>query len=273
MRAFTERLLLSVYSLWAYLVFFALLPPAALAYAVLAVLGPDRGREKRMLRVNRVVAWLWGACCGIRFEMEKHPALSNEGVYVFTPNHSSTLDMLTGSFALRHGMRFLVKKELRRIPFLGFMFGLMGIFVERSDPQSRKKSRETLRSWAARGVSFCVFPEGTRNRSTHPLGRFYDGAFDAAISAGIPVAPVVFIGGRRLMPMNSRLIRPGRLRAIFLEPVSTAGLGLDAIQALREQVYRRMHNALVRFDPDFSRYALLGPEDPLPEWAQPRTTS
>ncbi len=256
--------LLVLYSLWAYGVFGFILIAGALGYGLVALFTPSKGRERRLLRVNNGIAAIWGLLCGIQYEIEYPSSLKKDGVYVFTPNHSSTLDMLVGSYAFRHGMRFLVKKELKNVPFMGFMFSLIGVFVDRSDPESRKKSREVLKSWAAKGVSFCVFPEGTRNRTTEPLGRFYQGAFDAAISAGIPIAPIVFIGNRQLMPMNSRLLRPGKMKAIYLEPIPTCDLSSEDAGILRDQVFRAMYNAIVAEERQFVGRAALGPDDPVP---------
>jgi 1-acyl-sn-glycerol-3-phosphate acyltransferase len=258
-----KKVLLVGYSLWAYAVFFAVLLAGAGGYALVSLLTSQKGRERRLLWVNNGVAVLWGALCGVRFSMEQQAPLSRQQAYLFTPNHGSTLDMLIGSYAFRYGMRFLVKKELKRIPFLGFMFSRIAVFVDRSDAQSRKESRETLKLLAGRGVSFCVFPEGTRNRGSEPLGRFYDGAFDAALSAGIPVVPLVFIGSRTLMPMGSFLMRPGPMKAVYLKPIPTAGLRTEDLPALREQVYRVMHNAIVALDPAFQGRALLQEPEPL----------
>jgi len=255
------------YSLWAYGVFFAVLVAGAGGYALLSLFTGRKGRERRLLYVNNEVAVVWGALCGVRFSMEHQTALDPNGVYLFTPNHGSTLDMLIGSFAFRHGMRFLVKKELKRIPLLGFMFSRIAVFVDRSNPESRKSSREMIKKLAGEGVSFCVFPEGTRNRGTEPLGRFYDGAFDAALSAGIPVVPLVFIGSRTMMPMGSSLLRPGQMKAVYLTPIPTVGLGAADLPALRDRVYRAMHNAIVASDPEFTGHHLLGE----PEALRPKT--
>jgi 1-acyl-sn-glycerol-3-phosphate acyltransferase len=139
----------------------------------------------------------------------------------------------------------LVKTELRRVPLLGFMFGRMGVFVDRKDPESRMAARIRLRALAREGISLCVFPEGTRNTSGEPLGRFYDGAFATAIDAGIPVLPLVLYGGPALMPNGQYWMRPGRLWARFLPPEPTAGLGPEDVEALKARVRQRMLAAVL----------------------------
>lgn len=239
------------YSIWAGLVFLLVLVLGAMGYLFLSLLSPAKGRERRLLYINQIIAVIWAGLCGMRLRLEKHPEIDSRQSYVFTPNHSSTLDVMIGSFAFRYGMRFLVKEELRRVPLLGFMFSRIGIFVQRDRAESRRQTRETLRRWAAQGVSFCLFPEGTRNRSDEPLGRFYDGAFDAAVSAQIPIAPMVFLGVRSLMPMGSRLLRPGTMTAVYLKPISTFGLTLDDVPRLREEVFDAMYRVIVERDPAF----------------------
>ncbi len=249
MAALIKKWALYPYSCWVYTIFFVLAGLGALGYALLALLSPQAGRERRLLYINNGIAVIWAALCGMRLKMERPASLDPKGVYVFTPNHSSTLDMLIGSYAFRHGMRFLVKEELKSFPILGFMFSQIGVFVRREDPASRKASRETLRDWARKGISFCVFPEGTRNKNPEPLGPFRDGAFDAAISAGIPIAPIIFLGTRKLMPLDSWLVKPGTLESIYLDPVPTQGMSMEDLPALKEKVYLLMRRAMLEREP------------------------
>jgi 1-acyl-sn-glycerol-3-phosphate acyltransferase len=234
---------LTIYSFWAYLLFIILIIPAAFFYAFLS-LSPSKGRERRILYVNNAVAWLWSRGCFIRMSWKDHLHLQDDKAYVFVVNHSSSLDMLSLSYAARYGMRFLGKKELLRIPILGFMFSRMCVFVDRGDADSRKRALSDITIALQSGISICMFPEGTRNRGQDLLGKFYDGAFKAAIAASVPVVPLVMIGGNKVMPMGQSLLRPGTIQSIFLDPLPTADLGPEDAEELRDRVWQIMYDAI-----------------------------
>jgi 1-acyl-sn-glycerol-3-phosphate acyltransferase len=233
------------YSLWAYAWFLGMvLPLGALGYALLS-LSPARGRERRMLAVNNVLAGAWGLLCGIRYRVVDGDLQHRTRAFILVPTHTGTLDMMIASWAIRRGLRFLAKAELRRVPLLGFMFSRIAVFVRRDDADSRASARSALARLAERGVSLCIFPEGTRNRSAEPLGPFFDGAFATAIRSGLPLLPLVLYGGPRLMPPGQPWLRPGTLTARFLAPEPVEGLTEADTAALRDRVRARMLRAVL----------------------------
>lgn len=241
------------YTVWAMACFLLLvLPLGSLGYAFLS-LSPARGRERRMFYANNALAALWGILCGVRYRVLNGHFQHTVDAFVLTPTHTATPDMLVVSHALRRGTRFLVKRELRRVPLLGFMFARMGVFVDRKDAASRKQARASMRALAREGVSVCIFPEGTRNTSGAPLGPFYDGAFATAIDARIPILPLVLYGGPEMMPNGQWWMRPGTLTARFLAPEPTEGLRPEDVEGLKQRVRQRMLAAV-----------LAGPQGPAP---------
>lgn len=69
----------------------------------------------------------------------------------------------------------------------------------------------------SRGTSVIVFPEGTRTR-TGEIGRFKDGAFLVAKSAGVGIQPVVIDGTWSLMK-GWRVRMPHTFRVRVLDPI------------------------------------------------------
>ena len=78
-------------------------------------------------------------------------------------------------------LRPLGKKELLNIPVFGWILRSVAVLVDRSNPESRRKSVERLNKIFKRGISVIIFPEGTTNKTDKPLTPFYDGAFRIAI--------------------------------------------------------------------------------------------
>ena len=239
-----------IYSVWAYLVFVLLLLPASVLYTLIPLLKP-KGYERAVLYVNNGFAISWGLLTFNRFKVRIPDAVKEMPAGVLVLNHTSTLDMLAASYSLRKALRILAKKELRRVPLLGYMFSKMCVFVDRSSPESRKQSKEVLASVLAEGTSLCIFVEGTRNRTGKPLGKFYEGGFKLAIQHQVPVVPVVLLHARALMPVDQHLLRPGLLEAVYLDPVPTIGMTEEDSGRLKDDVWQLMHDCILEHDKAF----------------------
>ena len=145
---------------------------------------------------------------------------------VIASNHLSLMDtpLLMAHIPLQ--FRFLAKRNLFKIPFIGGHLRRAGhISIPREDARgSLKAMSESARIIQERGVSALVFPEG--GRSPGPLREFKEGAAYIAIKAGVPLVPVGILGTREVLPMGSFVVRPGKVTLRIDPPFPTAGLTL-----------------------------------------------
>lgn len=142
----------------------------------------------KMARIHWAPGILW--ICGVRLKVFGADYLDRTASYVFVSNHQSYLDIPFLFRAIPVNLYFVAKKELKKIPFLGwYMLATGMIFIDRSN---RLKSVESLRK-AARlihdGKSVIMFPEGTRSRDGQ-LAAFKKGPFMLARQADVAVVPV-----------------------------------------------------------------------------------
>jgi 1-acyl-sn-glycerol-3-phosphate acyltransferase len=162
--------------------------------------------------------------------------------YIAVSNHESYADIFLISH-LPWEMKWLSKQEVFRVPMMGWMMSLAGdIGVRRGQASSRAHALEQIRDRLRKRVSVMVFPEGTRSPTDEMLP-FRDGAFRAAIEAGVPILPIVVAGTRHAMARGSLVFRRARAEARVLEPVETAGLGLADTNRLRDEVRHRIQEA------------------------------
>jgi 1-acyl-sn-glycerol-3-phosphate acyltransferase len=156
--------------------------------------------------------------------------------YVLVSNHQSLYDILLLYGWLGIDFRWVMKKELRKIPVLGVACERMGhIFIDRSNRKAALATIENARKRITNGTSVLFFPEGTRTKDGR-LGRFKTGAFRMAIDLKLPVLPMTILGTREILPAGSRELRPGRARLIIHPPVSTEGLDAGGFQDLLDEV-------------------------------------
>lgn len=159
---------------------------------------------------------------------------------VYAANHLSALDIPVLYATLPIQFRILAKKELFAYPFMGWHLGRSGqIPVDQSDARASLRSLNRAGDTLRHGMPLVVFPEGGRSPNGQ-MQPFMGGAFYAAIKAQVPVVPVVMIGARELLPMNSFHVLPGVVDMIFCDPVSTEGMSPREMDKLSEKVRQVM---------------------------------
>jgi len=157
------------------------------------------------------------------------------GPFVVVANHQSMLDIVL-LCRLPHEMKWVVKEELFRIPWVGWMLRLTGdMAVRRGDPESGGEAVAQARAYLKRGMNVMIFPEGTRSRDARLLP-FKKGAFRLAIETGVPVLPVVVSGTAQGFQKGGAKVGPCDAVARLLSPVPTSGLTQADAGALRDRV-------------------------------------
>jgi 1-acyl-sn-glycerol-3-phosphate acyltransferase len=165
---------------------------------------------------------------------------------LFAANHQSWVDIPALVAALPVPLLFLGKRELARVPFLGWYMETMGmVFVDRRERLEAARSVATAAERLRQGWSLLSFPEGSRTRDGR-VQRFKSGGFAAAIEAGVPVVPVVLEGTGRILPRDGFRARPGRIRVVVGEPIPTAGLTRADRSALARRTQERVEDLLER---------------------------
>lgn len=157
--------------------------------------------------------------------------------YVVVSNHQSMLDiMLLLAFLPLH-FKFIAKRELFWIPFLGWHLALARyISLHRGDPESGRLCLARGREWLRKGVSVVFFPEGTRSPDGE-IHEFKAGAFKVALEEGLDLLPLVVRGTREAVPKYSwRIKKRVPLWLKILDPVSVKDLSEADLNLLRSEI-------------------------------------
>jgi len=194
------------------------------------------------MRVGRVWArsLLWIA--GVRVTVEGLEKIDLQRNYLFCSNHLSYMDTPVVLASIPVQFRFLAKKGLFQIPFLGTHLGQAGhIPVPLEDPRAAVKTMTTAATVIReRAISMLIFPEGGRSEDG-VLQPFKEGGAYIAIKAQVPLLPIVLIGTREVLAMGSPVFHPFRRVTLRIgDPIPTDGLTTrdrgQVTDAVREQI-------------------------------------
>lgn len=165
--------------------------------------------------------------------------------YVFVANHQGAYDIFAIYGYLGHNFRWMMKKSLERIPFVGYSCKVSGhIYVDNSTPSATARTMATAEQQLRGGMSVVVFPEGSRSRSGK-MHSFRRGAFKLATEFSLPVVPITIDGAYRVMPRGSALPRPGKINLTIHRPIEvSADTGRHELAELLEKSQEAIASAL-----------------------------
>jgi 1-acyl-sn-glycerol-3-phosphate acyltransferase len=217
---------------------FGLVTGALGAAAVAVGLVSQRGAAR--------VAHAWGRLSlrliGVPVAVEGRDRLEAGARYVIMANHESSLDIPVLLSALPASLepRFLAKKDLFGVPFLGWAMSSAGFIpVDREDRSTAPATLARTLAEIGRGGSPLVFPEQTWTTDGGLLP-FARGGFLVALKAGLPILPVGLEGTRLVLPPNRGVLRPQRVVVRIGEPIATADLEVSRRPELMARTRREI---------------------------------
>jgi 1-acyl-sn-glycerol-3-phosphate acyltransferase len=222
------------------------------AYGTVSLtLGPLTSDRKASLWAMR--RWCQSSARGLHIDIE---ATGTENVparsaFVYASNHQSLLDILVLGAVLPGDFKWAAKRELMKIPFLGWHLALAGhVPVDRSGgaraaAEVIARFEEVLRQ----GKPLLVFPEGTRSEDG-VLKSFKNGGFYAAVRASVPVVPVALEGTGVLMKKGAPDTGEGQTRLVRVrvgKPLLPSSEGKEAARVadLRDRTHAAVRDLLV----------------------------
>ncbi len=181
---------------------------------------------------TRLLSFL--AFCPIKVEGKNN--LTQTGPLIYAANHASYLDAVVLLSLLPAKTRFVGKKELFTLFFVGTMMRKLGhFFVDRTDFPKGIEDTKQIESTLHSGNPILIFPEGTFSYSAG-LRPFKMGTFKMAADTGTAICPVAIQGTRQILRGEERLLKPGKIKVTVCELIQPQGNDWQAITHLRTAV-------------------------------------
>ncbi|MBR2401458.1 MAG: 1-acyl-sn-glycerol-3-phosphate acyltransferase [Lachnospiraceae bacterium] len=141
-----------------------------------------------------IVNWAFRVCLkisGVRVTVIGEENVPKDVPVLYIGNHRSFFDILLTYVRVPRPTGYVAKKEMLKVPFLNSWMILVNcLFLDRKDIKKGMQTILAAIEKIKRGVSICIFPEGTRNKTPDTFLPFHDGSFKIAQKTGCPVIPM-----------------------------------------------------------------------------------
>jgi 1-acyl-sn-glycerol-3-phosphate acyltransferase len=205
---------------------------------------PDAKGTALFIRLARIWMRVWLTLVGCPVTVRGRKNFERGKTYVVTFNHNSLLDVPLSCPFVPGANKTIAKTSFTKVPLFGWYYRKGSVLVDRNNETSRRQSFEEMKNVLRKGMHMCIYPEGTRNRTTEPLKKFYDGAFKLAVETKTPIIPTLIFNTKKALPVNkSFYFLPHKLEMHFLEPVESANISAEQ---LKEKVFGIMKDHFVK---------------------------
>ncbi|GFG51082.1 HAD-IB family hydrolase [Mycolicibacterium agri] len=179
---------------------------------------------------------------------------------VFIFNHRNQVDPIIAGRLVETNFTSVGKKELEKDPIVGTLGKVMDVaFIDRDNPKAAVESLKKVEKLARNGLSILIAPEGTRLDTTE-VGPFKKGPFRIAMSAGIPIVPIVIRNAEVISARDSATFNPGTVDVVVYPPLSVDDWTVDNLSERIEEVRQLYLDTLKNWPHD--KVPKIGPYAP-----------
>lgn len=172
----------------------------------------------------RIVQWAFRVVlflAGTKTTIIGEERIPKDEAVLYIPNHQSYFDIIITYSRCPNLTGYISKDILEKVPLLSvWMKRLYCLFLDRSNIKAGLKTILTGIEYIKRGISICIFPEGTRN--PHPedgLLPFKEGSLKIAEKSGCPIIPIAITNSQNIWESHMPFMRKCKVIVEYGEPI------------------------------------------------------
>ena len=174
-------------------------------------------RQLRVIQtVFKIIAWL----SGVKLTVIGEEHVPKNVPVLYIANHRGIFDVII-TYARCPGLTgYIAKNNIAHVPLLNlWMRRLHCLFLNREDIKEGLKTILAGIENIKNGISMCIFPEGTRNKSDDLLLPFKEGSFKLAEKTGCPIIPMAITHTDDIFENHFPRIKSTNVTLVYGEPI------------------------------------------------------
>lgn len=226
--------------------FLILSMPLMLAEWIIGKFNMDVKSRSSLAIVNwafRFVAFL----SGTKLIVKGRENIPDDKAVLYVGNHRSFFDIVLTYPLVKGPTGYVAKKEMEKVPLLSiWMKDLHCLFLDRDNIKEGMKTILAAIEKAKSGISICIFPEGTRNKTADTFLPFHEGSFKIAEKSGVPIIPMTIVNSAAVFEDHMPKIRKATVVIEYGKPIDVSALSREekknlgaSVKSVIEETYFR----------------------------------
>ena len=194
--------------------------------------------NKQAADISQLRIVQWGFRCvsflsGIKLTVKGEENVPTDQPVLYIGNHRSFFDIVV-TYARCPGLTGYISKDgVNKVPILGlWMRRLYCLFLDRKDLKQGLKVILTAIDQVKSGISICIFPEGTRNKTADTFLPFHEGSFKIAEKAGVPIVPMTIVNSAAVFEDHFPKIKKATVVIEYGKPIYCNDMSKEEKKAL-----------------------------------------
>ena len=182
-------------------------------------------RDAADLSQLRIVQWAFRVIlflCGTHVTVIGEENIPKDQAVLYVCNHRSFFDTII-TYARCPGLTgYVAKDSMQKVPLLSlWMKRLYCLFLDRDNTKEALKTILVGIDQIKRGISMCIFPEGTRNHEKDALHMlpFKEGSLKMSEKTGCPIIPMALTGTADILENHFPWIRSAHVTLQYGTPI------------------------------------------------------
>lgn len=204
----------------------------------------QKAKDYSCLRMVQAAFKLMLKAAGVRLTVIGEENVPRDQAVLYIGNHRSYFDILL-TYSRCPGLTgYVAKVEMLRYWLLrDWMKALYCLFLDRKDIKAGLKTILQGIEYIKRGISICIFPEGTRNRTDEMLP-FKEGSMKIAEKTGCPIIPMAITNSAEIFENHIPFIRPCHVILEYGTPILPKELTKEEKKFLGSYTQNRIQEML-----------------------------
>ena len=167
-------------------------------------------------RVFKLILWEAGTKVTIIGEEN----IPTDTAVLYVGNHRSFFDVVLTYVRVPRPTGYVAKKEMLKWPLLNiWMKDLHCLFLDRQDIKAGLKTILAAIDKVKNGISICIFPEGTRNKTKDTFLPFHEGSFKIAEKGNVPIIPMTIVNSAAIFEDHFPKIKKATVVIEYGKPI------------------------------------------------------
>lgn len=201
-------------------------------------------KDYSCLRMVQTAFKLMLKVAGVRLTVIGEENVPTDRAVLYIGNHRSYFDILLTYSRCPRLTGYVAKVEMLRYWLLrDWMKALYCLFLDREDLKAGLKTILQGIEYIKKGISICIFPEGTRNRGEEMLP-FKEGSMKMAEKTGCPIIPMAITNSAEIFENHLPFVRPCHVILEYGTPILPGELSREERKFLGSYTQKKIQEML-----------------------------